>query len=97
VAVPPDEYLRGPAGVRGALSVDSCFQDEVASDNRDVSEVLHFGMREFETDEFPAAVMELDCGLDDFGLVLPLRLAGADDDGSGGHELLKSRLKAEGA
>src|SRR5579864_6581273 len=88
MAVAPNEDFVRPACAGGALAGDFGFNDVAAPDNRDVSEVLDLGAREFQANEFSALRMELDGALENVSLVFPLLLSAAKNDRFGRHERL---------
>src|ERR1700722_7641187 len=89
------EHFGGPARADGTLSLHFCFNDISAIQDRNVAKTLNLRSWKLEPDEFAALRLKVDCGLQHLSLILPLRLAGPDENGPLGHKL-SERLRVVG-
>src|SRR5271170_6413514 len=81
------EHFSGAARADGTLSLHFCFNDISAVQDCHVAKTLDLRAWKLEPDEFAALRLKVDCGLQHLSLVLPLTLAGADDNSPRGHEV----------
>src|SRR5215468_8926016 len=90
LSVAADENLRDAAGGPGALSSHFGFIYVLAVGDGNIAEELHFRARKLQPQQFSTGSLKPRGGLKDARLVLPLFLAGADNDGIRRNELFES-------
>ena len=95
VPIVEHENFGGSARVDGTFPLHFCFNDISAIQDRHVAKTLNLRAWKLEPRHFAALHLKVDCGLQHLGLVLPLGLAGADDNGPRGHQV-SERLRIVG-
>src|SRR5713101_6228670 len=82
--------LGNASGGQRSLAAYLGFIQIPAVGNRNVAKTLNFGAWELEPNEFSTRCVKFSGGLKHLGLVVPILLTGADDQGVPGHQLFES-------